>query len=360
VLIIVLTSRLSLHKPEAASETFGDYFIAYYAADLQKLDDEVQIKNLAAAGHIPVYDENGILVDSLIAPGDIEVGLLDSILNTQGMLLFRGAAALQAISPSTAGKSLLTQGAGANPAFGYPSHSTLVDLTTGDPHTQYYNETRGDLRYAPIAKGVTNGDSHAHTGGAGAAIVAAAMSLAATSRILGRKTADAGAGEECTLSEILDFIGSATRGDILYRGASAWARLPKGTSGQALVMGANDPAWTARAFDVPATFGDGSTIISGSSYSCRVPIASKIVAARIRSYDAAGAPVSGSITCTLYIHDIDAAIGAAVDSFALSSSTNYTETGLNITVAAGKWLTIVVSGITSIKQITLTLALEAT
>jgi hypothetical protein len=36
-----------------------------------------------------------------------------------------------------------------------------------------------------------------------------------------------------------------TRGDIIYRGASTWARLAKGTSGQVLTMGANDPAWAA-------------------------------------------------------------------------------------------------------------------
>ena len=34
-----------------------------------------------------------------------------------------------------------------------------------------------------------------------------------------------------------------TRGDILYRGASADARLPKGTAGQFLKIGANDPEW---------------------------------------------------------------------------------------------------------------------
>jgi hypothetical protein len=38
-----------------------------------------------------------------------------------------------------------------------------------------------------------------------------------------------------------------TRGDIIYRGASAPARLPKGTSGHVLTMGADDPAWAAPA-----------------------------------------------------------------------------------------------------------------
>jgi hypothetical protein len=72
------------------------------------------------------------------------------------------------------------------------------------------------------------------------------QNVSATSRILGRKTAAAGDTEECTLSEVLDFIGSAAQGDILYRGASAWARLGAGTSGQFMKTsgaGAN-PAWS--------------------------------------------------------------------------------------------------------------------
>jgi hypothetical protein len=71
------------------------------------------------------------------------------------------------------------------------------------------------------------------------------QNVSATSRILGRKTAAAGVIEECTLSEILDFIGSAAQGDILYRGAAGWARLGAGNVGQVLKTqgaGAN-PIW---------------------------------------------------------------------------------------------------------------------
>lgn len=73
------------------------------------------------------------------------------------------------------------------------------------------------------------------------------QNVSATSRALGRKTAGAGDIEELTLSELLDFIGSAAQGDILYRGASAWARLGAGTAGYFLKTqgaGAN-PMWDA-------------------------------------------------------------------------------------------------------------------
>jgi hypothetical protein len=73
------------------------------------------------------------------------------------------------------------------------------------------------------------------------------QNVSATARALGRKTSGAGDTEELTLSELLDFIGSAAQGDILYRGSSAWARLGAGTSGHFLkTQGAGaDPVWAA-------------------------------------------------------------------------------------------------------------------
>lgn len=69
--------------------------------------------------------------------------------------------------------------------------------------------------------------------------------VSATARILGRKSAGAGDPEECTLSEVLDFIGSAAQGDILYRGASGWQRLPAGSANNVLLSGgaSANPSW---------------------------------------------------------------------------------------------------------------------
>jgi len=49
---------------------------------------------------------------------------------------------------------------------GVTDHGALTGLADDD-HAQYHNDTRGDARYAPVAKGVTNGDSHDHNGGDG-------------------------------------------------------------------------------------------------------------------------------------------------------------------------------------------------
>jgi len=81
----------------------------------------------------------------------------------------------------------------------------------------------------------------------GAVTYAKMQNISATSKILGRKTASAGVTEECALSDVLDFVGSAAQGDILIRGASTWTRLGAGTNGQFLgTAGASaNPLWRA-------------------------------------------------------------------------------------------------------------------
>jgi len=65
----------------------------------------------------------------------------------------------------------------------------------------------------------------------------ALSAFATTKRVKGRNTAGAGAAEEVSLTQLLDWIGSAAQGDLLYRGASAWERLGAGTVGQILKTG---------------------------------------------------------------------------------------------------------------------------
>jgi hypothetical protein len=331
---MAITSRLGLHKPETSGEIFGDYFPDAYAADLQQIDDVVQIKDVAAAGNIPVYGVDGLLADSGIAPADLEAGLISSILTDQGMLLYKAADALAALSPDVAGKSLLTQGAGANPVFGYPNHSTLTNLGIGDPHTQY----------------------------------------------------------------VLRSLLSA-RGDLVYRDAAGWQRLPKGVSGTVLMQGANDPywsmpklddltvpddntdlnastskhglmqkypntaqalkgdgSWITRYFEIDFPFGNGSDVIEDAVHEFAVPIACKITRADV--WEVGGR--SSSITCTLYNRALGAGRGSPVDSFVMSSRVYMTETGLNISVSQHNVLRIEVSSITAAKQIVCRLFLEAT
>jgi hypothetical protein len=61
------------------------------------------------------------------------------------------------------------------------------------------------------------------------------QAIGASRRVLGRNGDGAGVAEEMTLSQLLDWVGPAAQGDILYRGASGWERLAAGTAGLPLV-----------------------------------------------------------------------------------------------------------------------------
>ncbi len=56
-------------------------------------------------------------------------------------------------------------------------------------------------------------------------------------------------------------INAPTRGDMLYRAASNWLNLGKGSAGQVLTQGANDPAWSGQNVIVFSTAGlfDGTS-----------------------------------------------------------------------------------------------------
>jgi hypothetical protein len=79
----------------------------------------------------------------------------------------------------------------------------------------------------------------------------------AAKTILANKTAGTAAPTACSIDDILDFIaGTPTQGDILFRGASGWKRLPAGTAGKVLqTNGASaDPTW------VTPSSGGGGTV----------------------------------------------------------------------------------------------------
>ncbi len=90
--------------------------------------------------------------------------------------------------------------------------------------------------------------------------------VSATQRVIGRNTAGSGDPEEVTLSQLLDWIGSAAQGDILYRGASGWARLGAGTSGHFLQTqgAAANPQWAAAGGGSLSDGDKGDITVSGS------------------------------------------------------------------------------------------------
>ena len=82
---------------------------------------------------------------------------------------------------------------------------------------------------------------------ANSAVTNAKLANMTASTIKARITASTGAPEDATLTQVLDLVGSAAQGDILYRGTSTWSRLAAGTSGHYLKTNGtgSDPAWAA-------------------------------------------------------------------------------------------------------------------
>ena len=82
---------------------------------------------------------------------------------------------------------------------------------------------------------------------AAAGIVLSKLATQAANTIVANVTGSTAVPTAQSLSAVLDMVGSAARGDILYRGASTWTRLGAGTSGNFLRtngVGA-DPSWAA-------------------------------------------------------------------------------------------------------------------
>ena len=132
--------------------------------------------------------------------------------------------------------------------------TVLVSEGTANADTQWTCTNN-----AAITIGSTN-ITFAQVSGAGTYTAASGITLTgnqfslsdmAASRIKGRQTST-GAPQDLTLSEVLDFVGSAAQGDIFYRNATVWVRLAAGTSGhflQTLGAGAN-PQWAASTLDI--------------------------------------------------------------------------------------------------------------
>mgnify|MGYP001606876630 FL=1 len=64
----------------------------------------------------------------------------------------------------------------ADHTHGTPTDPIPAHVAAADPHPGYLTPAEGDAAYAPIGKGVTNGDSHDHVGGDGAQIDHAGLS----------------------------------------------------------------------------------------------------------------------------------------------------------------------------------------
>jgi hypothetical protein len=144
---------------------------------------------------------------------------LDHVLSaSRGTLLTRTIAGWVALAPGTTGLYLKTQGSGNDLMWDAPPGAgTVLSVGSGTGLTGGPITSTGTLSLAAIA----SGNVLANTSGSSAAPIPTTVSL------------------------LLDTVFGSARGDVLYRGVSAWVALAPGTSGQFLATGgaAGDPSW---------------------------------------------------------------------------------------------------------------------
>lgn len=172
----------------------------------------------------PVIEFNGVNVDADTLDGNGESGT-PLLVKTQMSITQDGSGLKLSGDATSPGNSQLygTNGAGTKGWYAQPAA-----LTDGD---------KGDITVS--ASGATwTIDNDAVT-------YAKIQDVTATARVLGRNSGGSGIIEEVTLSQLLDFVGSAAQGDILYRNNTGWVRLGAGTVGQYLKTGgaAANPSW---------------------------------------------------------------------------------------------------------------------
>jgi hypothetical protein len=282
----------------------------------------------------------GLAIGTDVQAYSAKLADLAGITYAQGDILYYNGTNLVKLAAGTSGQFLQTQGTGANPVWAAGSSGTVA--TTGTPASGNLAKFSGSasITNGDLSGDVTTSGTLATTIANNAVTYAKMQDVSATSRVIGRKTAGAGDPEELTLSDILDFIGSAAQGDILYRGASGWARLAAGTSGQFLqTQGASaNPQWASEPYDMGIYY---PGLPAASVKIVRVPFARSVTfpANFSGSYGKASANATGSTAFD--IQKNGSSVGTATFAAGASSATFTSSGGAAVTFAAGDVLQIV-------------------
>jgi hypothetical protein len=177
-----------------------------------------------------------------------------TVLTTHCVVVGQGAAVVHLVCPSSAGQVLTDNGAGADPTFQAPAtNGTVTSAGLTPPSVETC--TGSPVTVSGTIVCTLNTES-AHTFLAGPTSGSPAtpafrvfglsdLPSIGAGHALGNCTGSSAAPQDCGLSALLDQAIGSTQGDILYRGASAWAVLAPGTIGQVLNSGGAgaNPVW---------------------------------------------------------------------------------------------------------------------
>lgn len=263
---------------------YGGYYI----------EGEAALTATTLAGNLPEIAGGHVLGNSsgvsAVAADTALSDLIDAALgNTRGSVIIRGSTGWAMLTPGTDGYVLTSQGSGADPDWEAPSGGAgLPSIANGHiiGNSSGSTATAGDVTLTSIidiALGNTRG-ALAMRGASGWTIIApgtsgyallsagsgadpaygavlSALPTIADGHLIGNASGGSAAAADTTLTALIDAALGSTRGSILYRGASGWAILAPGTSGNFLKSNGSgaDPAYAAVSASLP-TIGAGKLL----------------------------------------------------------------------------------------------------
>ena len=188
------------------------------------------------------------IADNAVSGSKIELGS-----DAQGDIMYYDGTNYVRLAAGTSGQVLTTGGSGANPAWAADSTNVGNTAVGGDVTGTVSNITipTGAITSAMLGVNVILAEDIANNA---VTVAELATNAVETIKIKDLNVTTAKLADGAVTGPKIA-MGSDARGDIMYHNGTSYVRLAKGTNGQDLKMGANDPAWGA---DIDTTIGDAA------------------------------------------------------------------------------------------------------
>lgn len=181
-----------------------------------------------------------------------------------------------------------------------------------------------------------------------------ALPVIANAHLLGNSTGSSHAAQDTTLTSLIDQLGTAAQGDVLYRNGTVWVFLAPGTNGQYLQTqgaGAN-PQWATNA-GTTYSAGTGLTLTS-TTFSLTSPVTVALGGTGLTTYTSGGilaATGAGTITSSALLAQYQVVLGGGAG--AVPATLGATGTSGQVLTSAGSsanpsWQTPTTGTVTSV------------